>query len=81
MSETVVHVTGVAILIVWLHGVYAYVQMVRHRRPGANALAFNWSAERLTEKGLAYRRRVLWSWAALALLLVITFVLGLESRG
>jgi hypothetical protein len=58
----------------WAHGVYCYVQMVRHRRPGIPAFSMFWPAEFLTEPGVTYRRRALRSYVAfavLALLLVL----------
>lgn len=58
----------------WVYGIYCYVQMVRHRRPGVRPSSMLWPAEFLTDKGLGYRRRALKSYAAfgvLALLLVL----------
>jgi hypothetical protein len=57
----------------WIHGIYCYVQMVRHRRPGIPASSLLWPPEFLSERGRAFRRRALWSYAlfaGLALLLV-----------
>lgn len=62
------------LLSTWVYGIYCYVQMVRHRRPGIPALSTLWPAEFLTERGLDYRRRALRSYgtfAVLALLLVL----------
>jgi hypothetical protein len=59
----------------WAYGVYCYVQMVRHRRPGVSGFALMWPRERLTEAGAAYRRRALWSYAAVAALLVSVVLL------
>lgn len=52
----------------WAHGIYCYAQMVRHRRPGVPAFSMFWPAEFLTERGIAYRRRALKSYAAFAVL-------------
>jgi hypothetical protein len=62
------------VIVVWAYGVYCYVQMVRHRRPGVSALSMVWPAEYLTERGLEFRRRALWSYAVfggLALLIIL----------
>jgi hypothetical protein len=59
---------------VWVYGVYCYVQMVRHRRPGIPVSSLLWPREYLTERGRDFRRRALRSYAAfgvLALLLVL----------
>jgi hypothetical protein len=63
-------------LALWVHGVYCYVQMVRHRRPGVSPLEMAWSAERLTPLGLEYRRRALRSYAAFGILAVLLMVAG-----
>ena len=76
MRETLIRAFGALILAVWLHGLWAYVQMVRHRRPGTSAFSVSWSPGRLTPEGLRHRRRVLWSWAAIAILLVSALLLG-----
>lgn len=58
----------------WAHGIYCYVQMVRHRRPGIPVFSMFWPTEFLTQPGIAYRRRALRSYVAfavLALLLVL----------
>jgi hypothetical protein len=60
----------------WAHGVYCYVQMVRHRRPGVSALEVAWSPDRLTPLGLEYRRRALRSYAAFGILAVLLMVAG-----
>ena len=68
---------GAAVAIaLWVHGVYCYVQMVRHRRPGVSALEVAWSPERLTPLGLQYRRRALRSYAAFGILAVVLMVVG-----
>jgi formate hydrogenlyase subunit 4 len=55
----------------WVHGIYCYVQMVRHRRPGIPAFSMLWPAEYLTERGMSYRRRALRSYVAFAVLALI----------
>ena len=67
----------------WVHGIYCYVQMVRHRRSGVPAFSMLWPAGSLTEKGLQHRRRALKSYAAFALLalLLILVNLLLPARG
>jgi hypothetical protein len=74
---------GVLALIVlaWAYGVYCYVQMVRHRKPGVSALSIVWPAERLTKRGLEFRRRVLWSYAAFAVLVVVLMILADTGAG
>jgi hypothetical protein len=68
---------GVAVAIaLWAHGVYCYVQMVRHRRPGVSPLEVAWSSDRLTPLGLEYRRRALRSYAAFGILAVLLMVAG-----
>jgi hypothetical protein len=68
---------GAALAVVlWAHGVYCYVQMVRHRRPGVSPLEIAWTPERLTPLGLEYRRRALRSYAAFAVLAVTLMVIG-----
>jgi hypothetical protein len=64
------------VVAVWAYGVYCYVQMVRHRRPGVPALSMVWPAEYLTERGLEFRRRALWSYAAFGGLAVLLILLG-----
>jgi hypothetical protein len=63
-------------MLAWAYGVYCYIQMVRHRRPGVPALSMLWPAERLTTRGLEFRRRALSSYAAFAVLAVLLMVLG-----
>ena len=68
---------GVAVAIVlWLYGVYCYIQMVRHRRPGVDPLEVAWSPDRLTPLGVEYRRRALRSYAAFGILAVLLMVAG-----
>ena len=64
----------------WIHGIWAYVQMVRHRRPESSAFSVSWAPDRLTPEGLRYRRKVLWSWAAIAILLASVLLAGPGSR-
>jgi hypothetical protein len=57
----------------WVYGIYCYIQMVRHRRPGVPASSLLWPPQYLTERGQKFRRRALWSYgifAALALSLI-----------
>ena len=68
---------GAAVAIVlWVYGVYCYVQMVRHRRPGVSPFELAWSQDRLTPVGLEYRRRALRSYAAFGILAILLMVLG-----
>ena len=60
----------------WAYGTYCYVQMVRHRRPGVPMLAMLWPAESLTERGREFRRRVLRSYGAFALLAIALLILN-----
>jgi hypothetical protein len=59
----------------WAYGVYCYVQMVRHRRPGVSGFTVIWPRQRLTATGAEYRRRALWSYAAVIALLVSALLL------
>ncbi|MGH7508930.1 MAG: hypothetical protein ACREMZ_05625 [Gemmatimonadales bacterium] len=63
-------------LAAWAYGVYCYVQMVRHRRPGVPAFSIVWPMESLTERGLEFRRRALWSYVAFGLLALLLILLG-----
>ena len=68
---------GAAVAIaLWVHGVYCYIQMVRHRRPGVSPLEVAWSPDRLTPLGLEYRRRALRSYAAFGILAVVLMIAG-----
>jgi hypothetical protein len=68
---------GAAVAIaLWAYGIYCYVQMVRHRRPGVSPLELAWSPDRLTPRGLEYRRRALRSYAAFGILAILLMVLG-----
>jgi hypothetical protein len=60
----------------WAYGVYCYAQMVRHRRPGVSGFTVIWPREHLTETGLEYRRRALWSYTVVVVLLVSVFLLA-----
>jgi hypothetical protein len=70
----VVAVLLALLIAAWVYGIYCYVQMVRHRRPGVPASSMLWPAEFLTEQGLRYRRRALKSYAAFALLALLLVV-------
>lgn len=61
----------------WAYGVYSYVQMVRHRQPGVPMFSLVWPAEYLTARGLEFRRRALWSYAAFAVLALLLVLLGM----
>jgi hypothetical protein len=63
-------------VVAWVYGVYCYIQMVRHRRPGVSMLSVVWPAEYLTERGREFRRRALWSYAAFAVLAFLLILLG-----
>ena len=68
---------GVAVAIVlWLYGVYCYIQMVRHRRPGVSPFELAWPPDRLTPLGSEYRRRAIRSYAAFGILAVVLMVAG-----
>jgi len=68
---------GAAVAIaLWVYGLYCYVQMVRHRRPGVSPLELAWSPDRLTPLGLEYRRRALRSYAAFGVLAILLMVFG-----
>ena len=60
----------------WVQGIYCYVQMVRHRRPGIPAFSMLWPADSLTDQGLRYRRRALRSYVAFAVLALLLVVLS-----
>lgn len=60
--------------VAWVYGVYCYVQMVRHRRPGVPLYSVVWPSESLTDRGLLYRRRALSSYAVFALLAVLLMI-------
>lgn len=80
MRELALQAAGGAMVALWIHGIWAYVQMVRHRRPGSSAFSVSWAPDRLTPAGLRYRRKVLWSWAAIAILLGSVLLAGTGSR-
>lgn len=64
-----------AAIVLWLYGVYCYVQMVRHRARGVSPLQIAWPSEHLTERGREFRRRALRTYALFALLgLVLLFL-------
>lgn len=60
----------------WAHGIYCYVQMVRHRRPGIPPFSMLWPAEFLTERGMAYRRRAVRSYLAFAITAILLVVVS-----
>jgi multisubunit Na+/H+ antiporter MnhB subunit len=66
-----------AAVVLWIYGVYCYVQMARHRTPGVNPFQIAWLPEQLTPEGREFRRRALRAYAwfavlALGLLLLTT---------
>ena len=68
---------GAAVAIaLWAHGVYCYIQMVRHRRPGVSPFEVAWSSDRLTPLGMEYRRRALRSYAAFGILVILLMAAG-----
>jgi hypothetical protein len=71
-----VSIGAAAAIALWVYGLYCYVQMVRHRRPGVSPLEFAWSSDRLTPRGLEYRRLALRSYAAFAILAVVLMLVG-----
>ncbi|HEX2248894.1 MAG TPA: hypothetical protein VHH32_01015 [Gemmatimonadales bacterium] len=60
----------------WAYGVYCYMQMVRHRRPGVPAFSMLWPAEYLYERGRQFRSRALRSYAAFALLALLLILVN-----
>jgi hypothetical protein len=72
----VVAVLLALMIVTWAHGMYCYVQMVRHRRRGIPAFSMLWPAEYLTERGIAYRRRALRSYLAFAITAVLLVVVS-----
>jgi hypothetical protein len=63
-------------LLVWAYGIYCYVQMVRHRRPGVPAMSMMWPTEYLTERGREFRRRALRSYLGFGLLALLLVLLN-----
>lgn len=76
LTTAAVAVVLALMVVVWVHGVYCYVQMVRHRRPGIPASSLIWPAQFLSERGLQFRRRALRSYAAFAILALILILLN-----
>jgi hypothetical protein len=64
-----------AAIVLWLYGVYCYVQMVRHRAPGVSPFQIAWPPEHLTERGRQFRRRALRTYASFALLALVLLFL------
>jgi hypothetical protein len=60
----------------WVYGIFCYIQMVRHRRPGVPASSLLWPPEYLTEEGRQFRRRALRSYGVFALLAVVLVALN-----
>jgi hypothetical protein len=80
MNDTLLTALGAAMVALWVHGIWEYIQMVRHRRPGTSAFSVSWAPDRLTPEGLRHRRRVLLSWASIAVLLVAALLIGTRSH-
>ena len=59
----------------WIYGIYCYVQMVRHRTPGAHPFQVAWVADQLTPRGREFRRRALRAYAWFAVLAVVLLLL------
>ena len=76
MNDTLLTALGAAMVALWLHGIWEYIQMVRHRQPGTSAFSVTWAPDRLTAEGLRHRRRVLLSWASIAVLLLAALLIG-----
>jgi hypothetical protein len=64
----------------WIYGIYCYIQMVRHRRPGIPASSLLWPPGFLTEQGRQFRRRALWSYALFAVLAAFLIALNFLLR-
>jgi hypothetical protein len=64
-----------AAIVLWLYGVYCYLQMVRHRVPGVSPFQIAWPPEHLTERGREFRRRALRTYALFALLALVLLFL------
>ena len=60
----------------WAYGVYCYVQMVRHRTPGAHPFQVAWPSDQLTSAGQEFRRRALRAYAFFALLALLLLLLS-----
>jgi hypothetical protein len=59
----------------WIYGVYCYIQMVRHRVPGAHPFQVAWLPDQLTPLGREFRRRALRSYALFAGLALVLLIL------
>ncbi len=62
-------------VVFWAYGVYCYAQMVRHRRPGVSGYQVSWPGDHLTDLGRCYKGRALRSYSAVAIFLVVAYVL------
>jgi hypothetical protein len=62
-------------VVVWIHGIYCYIQMVRHRQPDIRMTSLIWPSEYLTERGRQFRRRALRSYALFAVLALLLILL------
>lgn len=64
----------------WIHGIYCYVQMVRHRRPGVPLFSLVWPSDFLSPRGIEFRRRALWSYAAVGFFALLLVLLGRSTE-
>ena len=67
-------------IVAWMYGIYCYIQMVRHRRPGIPASSLLWPPGFLTAEGREFRRRALWSYAVFAIMAVFLITLNYFLR-
>ncbi|HJR18017.1 MAG TPA: hypothetical protein VJ808_14295 [Gemmatimonadales bacterium] len=82
MRETLGLALMLGLILIWSYGVYCYVQMVRHRRPGVPIFSIIWPTEKLTRPGVEFRRRALWSYgffAVVALLLIVLATMNFNT--
>jgi hypothetical protein len=63
-------------IVLWLYGVYCYIQMVRHRDAGTSPYQLAWPSQHLTERGREFRRRALRAYAAFGLLALLLLLLA-----
>ena len=67
-------------IVAWMYGIYCYIQMVRHRRPGIPASSLLWPPGFLTPEGREFRRRALWSYAVFAIMAVFLITVNFFLR-
>jgi len=63
-------------IVLWLYGVYCYIQMVRHRAEGTSPFQLAWPSQHLTERGREFRRRALRAYAAFGLVALLLLLLA-----